>query len=677
MSVKDGVQLVRSFGPKWVLWRIGYALRKKSGLLKRRFPTVGFGDVRLADLVRDGTPTAADDYRVFREGGTGRFFFEPGRLPTADELKKVVSPAGAERTRAVADDYCRGRFLFYSRHVHDLGQPVNWLLNPFSGAVHGTRTHWCDYSTFSAEAGDIKDVWEPSRFACAFWLTRAYALTGDEKYPEAFWTLFESWCAQNPYNMGPNWKCGQETALRSMAWCFALYAFWNAPATTADRVVAMVKVLALQATRIADNIGYAVSQKNNHAFSEAAGLLTTALLFPELKGATRWAATGRRVLEKEVRRQVYADGSYVQQSMNYHRVMLHDCIWAIRLAELNGRALSGELMRRVACAAEFLHEMLDAQSGRVPNYGYNDGALVLPLSPCDYRDYRATVQAARYLDAGERVLPSGPWDEMLLWLFGTDALSKKQSTIPPTSRRFDVGGYYTLRARDTWCMVRCYTCVNRPAHVDMLHLDMWYGGVNILGDSGTYRYFVPDDQPLERYFKDITAHNTIEIDKRGPLELLARWVWSPWPKARCLEHDNDHWQGEHYAYARPPWNVVHRRQVQLADEHNWLVTDDLLGAGRHNVKLRWHLADEVVRPDPSCCRIDMDVRGGHVSLTVETPNGFSMATHRGRHDGNDVSGWESAYYSGYTPRPTMEVTGTCTLPARFVTRICLNEDTVP
>ena len=657
-----------------MLWRSWYALRKQSGLLKRKFPTVALDEVQLADLVRDGTPAVADAYRAFRQNSAGRFFFEPGRPLDAPTLKPVVSPSGQERTVAVADDYCQGRFLFYSKHTHDLGQPVNWLLNPFTGAEHHTQTHWCDYPTFSPNAGDIKDVWEPSRFACAFWLARAYALTSDAKYPETFWGLFESWCGQNPPNMGPNWKCGQETALRTMAWIFALYVFWSAPATTPARIVAMVKVLAVQADRIVNNIGYAVSQKNNHAISEAVGLLTTALLFPELKGAVRWHAIGRSVLEKEVHRQVYEDGSYVQQSMNYHRVMLHNCIWAVRLGDLNEQPLSHKLKKRIAGAGEFLYEMLDVESGRVPNYGYNDGALVFPLSSCDYRDYRPTIQAARYQAAGERALPSGPWDEMLFWLFGADALVARRAMIVPTSRRFDVGGYYTLRNRDSWCLVRCYTYVDRPAHVDMLHLDLWYKGVNILGDSGTYRYFAPGDPAIERYFKDITAHNTIEIDGRGPLDLFARWVWLPWPKARCLEHGEDHWQGEHYAYNRSPWNVVHRRDVQVVDEHTWLVTDELLGAGQHTAKIRWHLADEAIRPDPSHGRVDMEAPDGHVSLAVEGPEGSCMTIHRGRREGNDVSGWESAYYAEYTPRPTVEVTGTCVLPAKFVTRICLNGD---
>ncbi|MCP4589552.1 MAG: hypothetical protein GY842_02285, partial [bacterium] len=532
-----------------------------------------------------------------------------------------------------------------------------------------------DYTTFSASMGDIKDVWESSRFACAFWLGRAYALTSDEKYAEAFWSHIESWCAQNPPNRGPNWKCGQETALRSMAWCFAMYAMWGAHASTPERVTALVTVLAFQGERIVRNIGYAVSQKNNHAFSEAAGLIMLGLLFPELKGSARWTRVGREVLEREILRQIYPDGSYVQQSMNYHRVMLHDCIWALRLTELNHQPLAAAARARVADAGEYLYQMLDVESGRVPNYGYNDGACILPLAAADFVDYRPTVQAARYLAAGRRVLGAGPWDEMLLWLCGPEALTDSIAAVVPESRRFDVGGYYTLRSRNSWGMVRCHSYRDRPAHVDLLHLDLWCGGVNVLGDSGTYRYFVPEDSMIERYFKDVTGHNTVELGGRGPLDLYARWVWLPWPRAKCVAYGADLFEGEHYGYRRSPWRVVHRRRVELVDADTWVVTDSLLGAGRHEVKLRWHLADQGVRHDAEKHCVELDIPGGRVSIAVDGPAGMTTVLHRGMREDARTLGWESTYYGEYAARPTLEAACHCALPTQWVTRIRLNEDT--
>ena len=670
-SLKHSVELVSRMGPGWVLWRAGYALRKGSGLLKGSLPAVSLEEVELADLVTGEMPSDPEAYRAYRQACDRRFFFPSGELPDGGTLRKILGEDGIARTLAVADDYCQGRFLYYSRQVWDLGWPVDWLLNPIVGARHHADAHWCDYPTFSPGQGDVKDVWEPSRFACAFWLVRAYALTGDEKYPAAFWQMFEAWCRQNPPNMGPNWKCGQEAAIRSFAWCFALYGFWRSAETRPGRVCDMVKMLALHADRIDKNIGYAISQKNNHALSEAIGLLTIGLLFPELRSAARWRGRGRTILEKEICRQIYDDGSFVQHSMNYHRVMLHDCLWAIRLAELNDQPLSAELVRRVSLAGEFLQAMLDEASGLVPNYGANDGALVLPLSACDHRDYRPTVQAARYQATGRRVVRRGPWDEMMVWLFGAEALDASLEDVSASSRRFDDGGYYTLRGKQTWCMIRCHGYRDRPAHVDPLHLDLWCKGVNLLRDSGTYKYYAPDEPQMERYFKDIAAHNTIELDGRGPLDLVSRFLWLPWPKARCAEHSEARWRGEHYAYNRSPWNVVHQRTVELIGDAEWVITDELSGSGSHEIALRWHLCEGRLMADVQQRRIEIERGGARVSVLIEGPDEMQMDVQQGVDKADEVAGWTSHYYSQREPRPTVRLSGACALPCRMRTRIQL------
>lgn len=156
------------------------------------------------------------------------------------------------------------------------------------------------------------------------------------------------------------------------------------------------QMLAEHAARIEANIAFACSQRNNHALSEAVGLYTVGTLFPEFARAGRWRQRGKRILEDQLRRQIFPDGAYIQHSMNYHRVMLHDCLWALRLAELNGDHFAEDVTELVERSIVFLHELQDEPSGRVPNYGANDGALVLPLNACDYLDYRPVIQAAGY-----------------------------------------------------------------------------------------------------------------------------------------------------------------------------------------------------------------------------------------------------------------------------------------
>ncbi|MBI5765231.1 MAG: alginate lyase family protein [Planctomycetes bacterium] len=668
MRTLQYLEMAQRLGLHWVAYRGAYSLRRKTGLLQRKFPTSDWDRVTLADLVRPGVPSEPSAYKAFRGEKGGAFFFPAGELPTAGELEKVIGADAQARAVSVADDYCRGRFLYFSSESFDLGRPPNWLLNPYTGGTHHTRTHWCDYPTFSPELGDIKEVWEPSRFACAYWLARAYALTREEKYPQAFWDLFESWASQNPPNLGPNWKCGQETGIRLFGWAFALYAFWNSPSTTPDRVASMARLMAIQAERIYHNIDFAISQKNNHSMSEAIGMMTVALLFPEFREARKWFDRGEHILESDVRRQIYDDGSFVQHSTNYHRVMLHDCLWSIRLCEVNGRPLSAELVRRVGLAAEWLFEMMDTESGSVPNYGANDGALVLPLSSCPYEDFRATVQAGMYLKEKRRALPDGPWNEMTRWLYGSDAFSAAAEPRKPTSRRFDAGGYYTVRGADSWCMVRCHSYADRPAHVDMLHVDLWHRGENVLSDSGSYKYFAPESPGAEKYFKDIRAHNTVEIGGRGPLDLASRFLWLPWPEARVIEHGGARWVGEHDGYARSPWHVTHRRMIEHVGGV-WTVSDELSGHGEQLVTLRWHLADYPYRIDEGGKAIVVDLPKGTMTLLFVSPVEMKLSVKRGVETAGEVSGWSSRHYRKKTPRPTVELTGRVTLPLSLSTRI--------
>ena len=126
------------------------------------------------------------------------------------------------------------------------------------------------------------------RFGFVFQLVRAYWRIGDESLAEYFWQLVEDWRAHNPPQAGVNWKCGQEASLRVMAWCFGLWGFAEAAASSAERIARLAQMLAVSGQRISSNLRYALSQRNNHGISEAAGLWTLGTLFPELRQAAGW-----------------------------------------------------------------------------------------------------------------------------------------------------------------------------------------------------------------------------------------------------------------------------------------------------------------------------------------------------------------------------------------------------
>jgi len=442
MNVKDAVTLIRYFGISPVLKGLWHRVARHSGLLKRRFPLIRWDQLELRDFI--DSSQGQTDWRQLLDSAS---FFPVRDVPEQRDtlLKLGVS---ADEVIKTADQIAQGKFKFFSGTQVQFDLPVNWHLNPVSRTHWPVDVHWCDVNIFDKDRGDIKLVWEISRFAWAYDLVRAQALSGDQKYADTFWELFEHWLIKNQPNQSVNWASGQECALRLMAWTFALFAFLDLPVTTNKRIEKFLLAAVIHCQRIEGFIAHAVRQKTNHAMTEATALYTVWTLFPFLDRARRWKKLGKKILESEGRRQIYQDGCYVQHSMNYHRLMLHTYLWSVRLGQLNDDEFSDTLKASLTKATQFLFQMQDADTGRVPNYGANDGALILPLNSCGYLDYRPIVQSCWQLLNHQRLYAAGPWDEDMVWLFGVDQLDSPISSNSRTSCQFPEGGYYTLRSKN-------------------------------------------------------------------------------------------------------------------------------------------------------------------------------------------------------------------------------------
>ncbi len=633
-------QLWRYFGPAWLIYRLGYAAQTRTGLLSRQLPAYDWPARPLRSWLRQGVPAEPEAYAAWRREHGGRFFFQA--LPTL--TAKGESPDDLS-ARTEAEDALAGRWRYFSRVVYAVGFPPDWHRNPMTGQRLPAERHWSQ----TDEAGDIKLVWELSRFSIVYALVRAYAASGDERYPDAFWTLVEDWAQRNPPQRGPNWKCGQEAAFRLMAWCFGLYGFADSPHTTPERIASLAAMLAAHADRIAGNIVYARSQKNNHAISEAVGLWTVGLLFPEFARADRWRDQGRRVLVEETRRQVYADGAYVQHSANYHRLFLHDLLWALRLGEVNDAHLPDEVYERFSRATDFLYRLLDPASGQVPNYGANDGALILPLAECDYADFRPTLQAAHVLIHRTRLFPPGPWDELPHWLFGPGALPDVPcAPAPPTDLAAPEGGCHTLRGGQSWALIRCAHYRDRPAHADQLHVDLWWRGVNVACDAGTYLY--SGAPPWNNGLAGTAVHNTVTVDGLDQMTPAGRFLWLDWSRGnvRHAARSDDgllaYWEGEHDGYARLPDPVTHRRAVIRLGDETWLVLDLLRGQQAHACRLHWLLPDLPHTWDADAGSLALETPAGPYRAQVGSLQGKG-ALSLVRADKSGARGWHSPTYA--------------------------------
>ena len=289
--------------------------------------------------------------------------------------------------------------------------------------------------------------------------------------------------------------------------------------------------LAWHAERIARNVDFAISQRNNHGISEGVGLFTVGVTLPELESAERWRALGRRVIEAEVHRQVFADGAYVQHSMTYHRVMLHDMAWALRLGDAGIAPLADDVRSHVARAADWLAQFVDPSSGQVPNHGANDGALVLPLSDAEFGDFRPVVQLARAIASGCRTYDPGPWDEPLAWL-GIEGGALR--SVPPQAAAPLSGTSCSTASRAARWFVARGTTRGRRTQTSSTSTS-GFDGDNVACDAGTYLYTA--EPPWDNALARTAVHNTVTVDGRDQMTRVGRFLWAHWAQGRVAEFD--------------------------------------------------------------------------------------------------------------------------------------------
>ena len=521
--------------------------------------------------------------------------------------KKELSPGVGkypERVRSAilhsAEKILAGELEWFSRHTFThtftLNSPPDWFFNPFNEKrVEQPDRHWTELTDFDLKVGDIKAIWEQSRFQWTVKLALAYKVSGDALFIETLNEWISDWSDKNPLNSGPNWKCGQETSFRVMN--LSLTALLLDQLSEAEP--SLLDLLHQHGSRIEPNIQYAIAQDNNHGTSEAVGLYLAGIVLKSngtyQKEARRWIRKGRKLLEERVDHLVSGSGSFSQHSVNYHRLLLD----TISVAELVRRALkvesfSDHFYEKMELAASWLLRLLDPATGSAPNLGANDGALLLQWPGYEYIDYRPAVWLCFCLCRDEAVefddfdLPS-----VLQKMFGQELSGYDETVAPKKSQgAIDQGdGYALLASHNSKVIIRYPRFSFRPSQCDPMHVDFWYQGRNILCDAGSFCYNCPDENT--EYFSSIKGHNSVVFDDREPMPKLSRFLYKYWPEVqrKKLVKENDDksilsWQGEY----RTIHGNLHKRIVSLDKRtENWSVEDQLDGAFE-TAEIYWHLS---------------------------------------------------------------------------------------
>ena len=658
-SIRDLAQEVQELGLRRTFARAAWEVKTKTGLVKwkERYAArqVRPVDLPALQLISPDTDPAS----------------------VAGAMRRQVPVESLSRLASVASEATRGGILSFSHATADFGDPVDWHLNPRNGARWHADLHWTEVLRNEAQVGDVKLTWEAARFPQAFYLARAAAFqpVASADLATALFSQIESFLASSKPGHGVHWNSSQEIVLRLMAWSFGLQVFGRLgfPIPKPELESKIRQYLCDCAVHLGSHIDHAQdSVYNNHLVSEALGLYYFAGAHPDRETGVNLRSKGLRLLEEQANVQFYPDGSYIMNSHNYHRSVVQMYLWAVSCNRASGTECPLSWYRAVERSLDFLLAHQNPTDGSLPNFGANDGSLPLPLTTCDFADFRPTLQAASIVTRQEKVYGPGPWDEMSAWLFGPEVLALPLRQPERRSISFS-GGYHVLRGQDerSFATFRCGTLLDRYSQIDMLQLDIYWKGHNVLVDAGSYLYNGPQD--WHEYFCRTASHNTVQVDGYDQMVHLRRFKNVYNTRAPLLRfEDRPDWtlcEGEHYGFKRRSGSCVHRRSVLFVKDDMWIVVDRVLGQGNHNVRLHW-LAGEFPFLVDEEYSLELNTPDGlfTVSSFDETARPLPASAVAGASD--PPRGWMSRHYAHKVPVPSFAVERKGELPLAVVSVLC-------
>ena len=599
--IKKLYKIFKNQGFKYVFFRSQYELKRKTGLLKNKFPSEikGKSFISLEDWKKLNIPFLFDGKESIKINCNPN-------INLKESFNKIIN----------------GEIRYFNK---DWKKTKDWLINPSTEYKYDIKKHWTEVDDFSSETGDIKYVWEKSRFSYLHDVIR-YDYHFDKDHSKFVFDEIESWIDSNPMNMGPNYKCSQEISLRVLNWTFALNYYKDSSYLTEQLWNKLVQSCYGQIKHVYDNINFSrICVRNNHAITECMMLYFSGLLFPFYKESKTWKSRGKKWLEKEIQYQIYDDGTFLQFSHNYHRVLLQLLTFTIAVSKIYNEKLESKTLAKCKQTVHYMKSVCFGENGELPNYGNNDGALFFKLNNQEYTDFRPQINALNKVLFNTFLFDSPELTEDGLW-FSNNIDNLEDKTVKSLNQdNFQNGGIYLIKdeEEDSQTFFKCASYSDRPAHADNMHLDLWYNGHNYLRDSGTFKYNTSEDNI--NYFSGNLGHNNVMIGEFNQMTKGPRFIWFDWTKETKVVtsemEDKYIIEAKAKMFNQLGKDIIHKRKVvKLKGQTKWIIEDEILNKPKELLmKQLWH-------PNPDFQnKIKIYSKDNSKDLSAQTEKGYWSA----------------------------------------------------
>ncbi|MEK3833618.1 alginate lyase family protein [Paenibacillus sp. FSL R7-0128] len=553
-------------------------------------------------------PGARDAYlEVIAAGNNGRYYFDVKDVP---KLKAYAASHYSGEEEAQQD-------------ITEADRIVEGDIPLFKGKRVVFRNGSYDWNSWLFDSSQYQ--LHLTRFVYVKRLSRAYALTGDDKYAKCFNDMISHFIDDNHMPVDGTFRaehCSWDplsAGVRMFMLPEAFITFFGSPAFEPE-----VKLKLIQSfQQHGEYVRKYHASGGNHVCMQLRGLTQTALLLPELKDSAEWLEYAGRKLPGYILENVYADGVQFEGSPNYHLIVMRELYELVVLYQKLGID-AGEYRETLEKMYVVTMHLL-APDGQLVKFGDTDVQVLSELhnvmSLGAYLYQRGDFKAL-----GHERLPFS-----LLWRVGPEAAAEydQLKAVEPaeTAACFPAGGYVTSRQGwspdDMYMAMRAGVGIGGHAHSDALSLVLYAGGRELLADSGMGLF---EWNKERKYTVSTRAHNTVVVD--GQDQHVRSFHWNTPPTASCRIWDTqfsevyDYAFASQYGYTRYEDPVVHSRKVLFVKNSYWLIVDLFQAEGQHRYEQYFHLPPGAATYDSLSGEVVSQLEGANL-LLKPLPSGLA------------------------------------------------------
>ena len=315
---------------------------------------------------------------------------------------------------------------------------------------------------------------------------------------------------------------------RVVSWIFLLL---HPDAIQEDSLKAlMLKSITQQCEHLSRNLEYGLG--GNHLLENATALAIAGSTI-ECDSRNKWIILARRILLKELPRQILEGGEHYERSPIYHCHVVSNLLRVI-IVSSDDAAVSASVRPYIHSMLTFLESILHPD-GEVPLFGDS----VFQESPSVAEIYKLAALCSYKIGAPDRSLIKSE---------DYTALSGQKIFV-----LFDHGAI----AAD-----------HLPAHghCDALNLEVSIEGKRWIVDSGNFDY---EDSSMRHYCRSSIAHNVVTVENKNQANIWSKFRMGSRPKISAVKRGGyEHWEwvsSSHNAYRKLAVSVMTRMLARHND----------------------------------------------------------------------------------------------------------------